>query len=94
MADMGGVVKNIILVIIGVVVVLAILEGLKQTALKSAYDAATDFVVNDSAGVEHSVSGSPLGGDTAATFYTLGQGIFLILGFVAVIMIAVKGFKG
>lgn len=66
--------KILYITIFGVVIV-AILLGLRGTALGSAYDASKAFTINDSAGVVHNVAASGISGDTVATIYALLAGL-------------------
>ena len=84
---------TIIYIVIGALVVTALLQGLKSTALASAYDSANATTITDSSGVEHVVAASPIGGATTALLYTIAQGLVWLFAIVGILMLALKPHK-
>ena len=91
---MEGVLKNILLTVIIALVLTAVLQGLKGTAIKSAYDSASTMNVTDSSGQVHVVEASPISGDTTALLYTLAQGLVWLFAVIAILFMTFKGIKG
>lgn len=94
MADMGNIMKNVILVVILAVVLTAVLQGLKTTALKSAYDSAGNTTITDSNGDSHFVEASPINGDLTALIYTIAQGLVWLVAILGILFMIFKGVKG
>ena len=85
--------NKVILVTIMGVILIAILLGLRSTALKSAYDASAAFTINDSGGTVHSIAASGISGDTVATIYSLAAGLVGLAVVVVDILLIVKMIK-
>lgn len=94
MADFGNIMKNIIIVVILAVVVTAVLQGLKTTALTSAYDASANATITDTAGTEHFVEASPISGDLTALMYSIAQGLVWLVAILGILFMVFRGLKG
>ena len=94
MADFGNIMKQIIIVIILAVVVTAVLQGLKTTALTSAYDSAGNSTITDSDGVAHFVEASPVSGDLTALMYSIAQGLVWLVAILGILFMVFRGLKG
>jgi hypothetical protein len=90
---MEDVLKKVVYVFIAAVVISALLLGLRQSALTSAYDSASGFTINDSSGVVHTVEASGISGDTVATLYALGAGLVWLIAIIAIVLLIISGLK-
>lgn len=79
-----------ITILIAAVVLSALFVGLRQTSLKSAYDAASNTTVTDSQGVVHTVAASPISGDLTATLYGIAAGLIWVVAIIACLVLFFK----
>ena len=94
MADFANIMKQVILVVILAVILTAVLQGLKTTALESAYDAQLNATITDSAGTAHFVEESPISGDLTALMYSIAQGLVWLIAILGILFMVFKGVKG
>jgi hypothetical protein len=78
---------------VGALVLTLLLVGLRSTAAKTMYDAASAFNVTDSQNVNHVVAAGPVSGDTAILFYMLGIGLIWVIFGVLIVYQLVAKFK-
>ena len=81
---------EIVGIIILAVVVTALLQGLKTTALTSAYDSTSYANITDSNGVVHNVDPSPISGDLTALMYGIAQGLVWLFAILGILFMSFK----